>query len=138
MIELEEPATLEKGRLQKTLPSLLIASAITQGSKIALYSLRYNFGLQSSVFIYPMGFILTSEKIQSLDPSFEKVNPVKLVREFREFTPEVLDRHFMNLIKPLYSNFDHKYSSNELQILEHSFPYQSLEYLKGTISDIKA
>jgi len=137
-IEENKPKTETKEELH-TSPKTLTATGQNIGAGITLTRVYFDSRLQASVFIYPASYMLTQERIESLDPRFKTIpRELGIQREIKDITPEDLSKRFLNEIRPLHSDIDRFYTTNGIRISENVFnnPHTSL-YLSTIIKDIK-
>lgn len=134
-----ELPTKEKAEMQreKTKYGVLVAQSLHKESKIDLYRLSFNSIQQSSVFIYPADFSLTSEVIFELD-SFDNFCKRFKGREFKDTSMEDLNFLFLGEAHPCIPFMSHDYNYHKIKIIEHSFHFKAAVYLEGVIEGLKA
>ncbi len=142
---IEEPEKLvkEKGyhiaatEYKKTKPFLLVDRGLQRESRIELYVVYFESGLQASAFIYSATFHLTSSHIKLMDSRFNEVEKRVISREFKDRGIEELNAAFLREAKPLIPFMSHDYTIHNPRVLEHSFAARAEIYLEDVIKELK-
>ena len=90
---------------------------------------------QASVFCYPSTIVLIPSRISEMDSEFTGIHHLK-TRTFEDVSPDEIYQSLLNLILPMQSFIDHRYTFCKTQVHEHSFVLGFTDYLKDAVQDL--